>query len=402
MATPRNPKWTYPKQWIFWPLSWLMAKCVAQDPDLVVLTSFHGDGYRGNTRRLFEWLHARKGAGDCSGKRVVWLSRNKRLVAELQSRFGSDCAVYLHSLHGALLLVKSKVALLTHGTSDYPFMYIPARTHVIQTYHGFPTKRGEFMRLEGEDAPGPVESFYLNRRFQPIDTFLSTSDFVTQIFSKRFGLPIERFLKIGFPVNDELLERSPDPEWIKQVYPHADANTKLILYAPTFRYKSATQLFPFQDLDTGDLSRFLEHNNLVLAIRTHPNDKVELPQWFGSIDRIVITSDKKIEQVNDLIVHSSAIITDYSSVYLEGLLRDIPPVFIPYDLKEYERGFPFEYEDVTPGPHVRSFVEWKEAIQEALNGAKRFEEHRNRVRNLFFERLGADSTVRLWEYISRL
>jgi CDP-glycerol glycerophosphotransferase (TagB/SpsB family) len=298
--------------------------------------------------------------------------------------------------------VKSKVALLTHGTSDYPFMYIPARTHVIQTYHGFPTKRGEFMRLEGEDAPGPVESFYLNRRFQPIDTFLSTSDFVTQIFSKRFGLPIERFLKIGFPVNDELLERSPDPEWIKQVYPHADANTKLILYAPTFRYKSATQLFPFQDLDTGDLSRFLEHNNLVLAIRTHPNDKVELPQWFGSIDRIVITSDKKIEQVNDLIVHSSAIITDYSSVYLEGLLRDIPPVFIPYDLKEYERGFPFEYEDVTPGPHVRSFVEWKEAIQEALNGAKRFEEHRNRVRNLFFERLGADSTVRLWEYISRL
>ncbi len=402
MGTLRNPKWTYPGQWIFWPLSWLMAKCVAQDPDLVVLTSFHGDGYRGNTRRLFEWLHARKCEGDCSGKRVVWLSRNKRVVAELQSRFGSDCAVYLHSLHGALLLVKSKVALLTHGTSDYPFMYIPARTHVIQTYHGFPTKRGEFMRLEGEDAPGPVESFYLNRRFQPIDTFLSTSDFVTQIFSQRFGLPIERFLKIGFPVNDELLERSPDPEWIKQIYPHADAKTKLILYAPTFRYKSATQLFPFKDFDPGDLLRFLELNNLVLAVRIHPNDSVRLPWWVEGIDRMVRASDKEIEQVNELIVNAAVILTDYSSIYIEGLVRDIPPVFIPYDLHEYERGFPFEYAQVTPGPQVDSYANLKVSILDAIAGAQGFKKRRQEVMALFYGQVDAHSTFRLWQYISRI
>lgn len=402
MATPRNPKWTYPKQWLFWPITWILSKFVAQDPDLVVLTSFHGDGFRGNTRRLIEWLYSEEGASKISGKKVVWLSRNRQLVNELQSVFGHSAAVYTHSLKGALLLVKSKVALLTHGTSDYPFMNLPKRIHLIQTYHGLPTKRGEFMLLDGEATPGPIASYFLNRRFQPIDTFLSTSDFVTDIFSKRFGLSKERFLKIGFPVYDELIERVPDPEWIKNVYPKADGSTKLVIYAPTFRYKTATQLFPFLDMDTGDLSRFLEQNNLVLAVRTHPNDKVVLPQWFGSIDRIVVTTDKIIEQVNDLIVHSSAIITDYSSIYLEGLLRDIPPIFIPYDLKEYERGFPFEYADTTPGPYVKSFVEWKEAIQDALNGAKRFEEHRKRVRNLFFERLDADSTIRLWDYISRL
>jgi CDP-glycerol glycerophosphotransferase (TagB/SpsB family) len=383
-------------------MTWILSKFVAQDPDLVVFTSFHGDGFRGNTRRSFEWLHSEEGISRISGKKVVWLSRNRQLVNELQSMFGHSAAVNAHSLKGALLLVKSKVALLTHGTSDYPFMNLPKRIHLIQTYHGLPTKRGEFMLLDGEADLGPIASYFLNRRFQPIDTFLSTSDFVTEIFSKRFGLPKERFLKIGFPVYDELIERVPDPDWMKSVYPKADASTKLVIYAPTFRYKSATQLFPFLDMDTGDLSRFLEHNNLVLAIRTHPNDKVVLPQWFASIDRIVITTDKIIEQVNDLIVHSSAIITDYSSIYLEGLLRDIPPIFIPYDLKEYERGFPFEYADATPGPHVGSYIEWKNAIQDALNGAKAYQEHRKRVRNLFFERTDADSTVRLWEYIARL
>ena len=402
MATPRNPKWTYPGQWLFWPLTWLLAKLVSQDPNLIVFTSFHGDGFRGNTRRLLEWLHTDEGRSRLLGKKVVWLTRNKRLVSELQSIYGSDSVADAHSLKGALLLVKSRVALLTHGTSDYPFMRIPSRTHVIQTYHGLPTKRGEFMRLEGEPAPGPIATYFLNKRFQPIDTFLTTSDYVTEIFARRFGLPENRFLKIGFPVYDELIERKADPDFIKKLYPKADSGTRLVVYAPTFRYKSATQLFPFSDMDTGDMTRFLEQNNLVLAIRTHPNDKVAPPEWFKSIDRIVRGTDKIIEQVNDLIVNASALITDYSSIYLEGLLRDIPPIFIPYDLNEYERGFPFDYAQVTPGPHVKSYQEWKTSVLDAIGGANELKQRRESVRNLFFDQIEAKSTVRLWDYIVRL
>lgn len=402
MAAPRNPIRTYPWQWLFWPLTWLLSKLVRQDPSLVVMTSFHGDGYRGNTRRLFEWLHSDTTRLSISDKKVVWLTRNKSLVRSLNSRFGANSAVYAHSFRGATLLAKSRVALLTHGTSDYPFMYIPPRTHVIQTYHGLPTKRGEFMRLEGQADPGPIASYFLNRRFQPIDTFLSTSEFVSGIFSRRFGLDVSRFLPIGFPVYDELVARHTEPGWLQSLYKAADSKTRLILYAPTFRYKTATQLFPFQDMDTGNLARFLEQHNLVIAIRTHPNDNVIFPDWFRTLDRIVIATDKVVEHVNDLIVHSSSIITDYSSIYLEGLLRDIPPVFVPYDLNDYERGFPFEYSEVTPGPKVASFAEWKEAITQALDGAKSTTNDRERVRRLFFENVDAESTVRLWEFILRL
>jgi CDP-glycerol glycerophosphotransferase (TagB/SpsB family) len=402
MVAPRNPKWTYLRQWLFWPFTWILSRFVTQDSNLIVLTSFHGDGYRGNTRRLIEWYYFERGDTSESSKRLVWLSRNKRVVAELKSRYGSTAAEYAHSLRGALLLVKSKVALLTHGTSDYPFMYIPSRTHVIQTYHGLPTKRGEFMSLDGEDAPGPVATYFLNRRFQPIDTFLSTSDFVTDIFSRRFGLDASRFLKIGFPVYDELISRKSDQEWIRSLYLGADSNTRMVLYAPTFRYRSATQLFPFGDIDTGDLARFLEHENLVLVIRTHPNDTILPPVWIAGVSRIVVATDKIVEHVNDLIVNASIIITDYSSIYLEGLLRDIPTVFVPYDLNEYERGFPFGYDSVTPGPHVGTYREWKSAVLEGLHGAVAWKMRRDEVRKLFFEKSDANSTLRLWEFIDRL
>jgi CDP-glycerol glycerophosphotransferase len=231
---------------------------------------------------------------------------------------------------------------------------------------------------------------------------LSTSDVVTDLFSQRFGLPRERFLKIGFPVNDELVTRKPDENWVKKLYPSADDATKLIVYAPTFRYATPTQIFPFDDMDTGDLSRFLVRNNLVLAIRTHPNDKVRFPEWFKTIDRIVIATDTIVEDVTDLIVNATAIITDYSSIYLEGLLRGVPPIFIPYDINEYERGFPFEYGKVTPGPKVVSFAQWKDAVIESIEGAKNWSRQLDEVRNLFFETRDADSTVRLWNYITRL
>lgn len=402
MATPRNPIWTYPLQWVYWPLTWVLAKLVPQDPNLVVLTSFHGDGFRGNTRRLFEWLHTEEGKALLSDKKVVWLTRNKSLLKELQTRYGTESVANAHSLIGALFLVRSRVALLTHGTSDYPFMSIPSRTHIIQTYHGLPTKRGEFMKLDGEPEAGGVATYFLNKRFQPIDTFLTTSNYVTEIFAKRFGLPKDRFLKIGFPVYDELIERKSDPEFIKKLHPKADSGTRMVLYAPTFRYRTATQLFPFADMDTGDLSRYLEQYNLILAIRTHPNDRIVPPKWFETCDRIVLATDKNVEQVNDLIVNASAILTDYSSIYLEGLLRDIPPIFIPYDLNEYERGFPFNYAEVTPGPHVSSYQGWKTSVLDAIGGAPENKQRRDSVRKLFFDQVDAKSTLRLWEYITRL
>jgi CDP-glycerol glycerophosphotransferase (TagB/SpsB family) len=69
-----------------------------------------------------------------------------------------------------------------------------------------------------------------------------------------------------------------------------------------------------------------------------------------------------------------ALITDYSSIYFDYLLLDRPVLFFPYDLERYredERGFYFEYEEVTPGPKARTFDELVSRICELLDGYER-------------------------------
>lgn len=401
MAIPRAPLHTYPRQWFFGLLSRILPYLVRQESDLIILTAFHGDGFRGNTRRLFDWYWSDR-ANKTPSRRLVWLSRNEQVVEELRLRYGQQSAEPIHSFRGVMLLAKSGIVLLTHGTSDFPFMWIPTRTKLVQTYHGLPTKRGEFMRMDGEPQPGLIARFILNRRFQPIDLFLSTSDFVTQIFSTRFKLPVDRFIKTGYPAYDELLYRTPDAGWLMQQCTAAGTTSRLIVYAPTFRYNSHTQLFPFKDMDTGLLTEFLRKHDLILAIRPHPNEYASLPEWIHRSDRIILATDKYIEQINDLIVHASVIVTDYSSIYLEGLLRDVPPVFVPYDRSEYERGFPYDYDEVTPGPHVDSFAIWMSAVVDALEGAPKYQQQRTSVRMKFFDQVDSNSTDRLWELLCRL
>ena len=46
-----------------------------------------------------------------------------------------------------------------------------------------------------------------------------------------------------------------------------------------------------------------------------------------------------------------ALITDYSSIYLDYMLLERPIIFLPYDLKDYENsvGFTMDYNENTPG-----------------------------------------------------
>jgi hypothetical protein len=192
--------WSYPRQLLYGWLSLLAPILTRPKPGRVVLSAFHGDGYRGNTAVLFEALLRHETL------HPVWLSRNKGLVQALNRRFGPGCAFLTHSLDGLKTLAEAEFILFTHGTSDFPFMRMPARATVIQTYHGLPTKRGEYFRKEGDTSPSVSERLTYWHRYRRIDWFLSSSPLVTDIFSKRFGLPPSAFIETGYPCTDRLLQ----------------------------------------------------------------------------------------------------------------------------------------------------------------------------------------------------
>lgn len=389
-------KTPYPLQWLAGIASLILSGFSKKDSRLIVLTSFHGDGYRGNTKILFEALQ------DHPELNAVWLSRNHTLVKELRNTYGEQKAFLSHSPSGLKKLASASILLFTHGTSDFPFLTLPRKSVRIQTYHGLPTKRGEYLRPKSDRRPGFLHRLILKYRFSPISLFLSSSATVTEIFSKRFGLPESRFAETGYPCYDRLINGSPDPDLLKNRWPDLPAYHSVIIYSPTFRQFSKTKWFPFDDFSLEQLSDFLEKNKILLLLRPHPNDKINLSEYLKTSPRIRNAGQQNFEDIYKLLMLTDAIITDYSSIYIEGLLRDIPSLFVPYDIDSYERGLAFPYDETTPGDKAHSFEAFTESLQRMVDGDYGYRDEMDKVKSLFFSNPDGNATGRVIDLIEEI
>lgn len=387
----------YPRQWVFGLLSFFAPIFSKQNHKLIVLTSFHGDGYRGNTKEIFEELVKHKSL------KSVWLSRNKTVINSIQEKYGRRYASELHSFRGLSTLSSAKAIFLTHGTSDYPFMYLPRRASVIQSYHGLPTKRGEYMRPHSDKNPNLLHRIILKDRFSPIDYFLTSSEKVTEIFSKRFNIKTNRFIEIGYPMYDKLKRGThSNSSDIASSLGIKFGSRKIILYAPTFRKIKRTKWFPFEDFSAKNICDFLENKNALLLLRPHPNEGLNRKRYESIGPRVIVCDHNMIEETTELLKNVHCILTDYSGIYLEGLLLDIPPIFIPYDIESYERGLPLPYNEITPGPKVRTQKELLRAMDKALNQPHLHRTERTRVRNIYFNDCEGSATRKVIQFLESL
>ncbi len=368
------------------PLPYLLPSKVGS----VVITSFHGRGYRGNPRILFEYLVEQ---GELQ---PMWLTTEPSIVTAIQNRYGEHRVALAHSCRGIWALARARAIVLSHGITDLPWLHLGRKALLLQSFHGLPTKRGEYMN-EGLSA---FERFQLWRRFHLIDVFLSSSKFVSDIYRQRFGLPAETFVELGYPSYDDLQKGGSGPD-TRALFKGAPDHSKVILYAPTFRKQEATRLFPFDDLDGSAIDAMLAEQDALLALRLHPNDALELGPVLALSPRIVVADQSVLEDVQPLLKSVSLVITDYSSIYIEALLRDTPVAFIPYDLKTYERGLAFDYETYTPGPKIHTCQEFVRECRQALAHPDRNAETRKRIKEIFFSNDDGRAVERLAEFLKQ-
>lgn len=179
------------------------------------------------------------------------------------------------------------------------------------------------------------------------------SDAMANIFMEAFGLSSERFLCTGIPRTDlfyddvyiqerraELIRKNP-----------SFSQKKVILYAPTFRDESLDHYKLMLDLDC--MYRELK-DEFVLIIKLHPviHSNIEQMEKYKGF----VLDYTKYRDVNDLLLITDFLITDYSSIPFEYSLLEKPMIFYPYDLENYEnqRGLWNNYESLVPGPVVYS------------------------------------------------
>ena len=348
----------------------------------VVLATSHADELGGNLASIRDDLAARHPA-------IPVTVLAYRPVRGVRGRM----AAAWHSVVAAHYLATSRVFIV----DDYFFPIYVVRprpgTTIIQTWHacgafkkvGYSVLDKTFGMDEEFASRVPIHSNY--------DVCLMGSQGAVPHYAEAFRQPPERFVtRLGIPrtdvfFGDARLARSREAVRARYGLPE---EKRVILYAPTFRGDSVADAHATDDLDLDLLHRTLG-DGYVLLVRLHPFIRSRTEIGPGLAGFAVDVSD--YPDINELMLVSDILVTDYSSAIFEYALLGRPMVFFAPDYEAYERerGFYFDYRTGVPGP----VVETSGALATALRDPAPDLERVDRFRVASFDIADGRSTERV-------
>src|SRR5699024_10425218 len=226
-------------------------------------------------------------------------------------------------------------------------------TTYIQTWHGTPLKKmlNDVSEFKGRDE---TYKHRVNNAISRWDYLISPSSYASEKFRTAFNYKKE-ILEIGYPRNDQYFYNNETKQ--EQILKHLNISSdkKVILYAPTFRddqtLSSGKHLFDL-NLDLFELKEKLG-KDYVFLLRPHVIVARNLKIPDSLKDFVINVS--KYDDINDLMLITDILITDYSSVMFDFANTNKPMIFYTYDLEHYRdnlRGFYMNFIEEAPGPLV--------------------------------------------------
>lgn len=305
----------------------------------VVFASYRAEKLEGNLYYVYKELQKRTTHYSC-----------RFLFKKYRTSFIGKLDYFFHMLRAGYHLATSRYFFI----DDYyfPVYLIKPRknTEIIQLWHAAGAfKKFGYSTLN--QAFGPSKDYLKHVKIHSnYSKVIVSSTEVIPYYSEAFRMPSEQILPLGVPRTDYFFKKDEHrkvKERFYQCYPEL-MNKKLILYAPTFRGKSHDQetfLFPI------DIPQFVQilGEDYALLVHLHPymKNQVKVDRGNGFIYHIT-------EQFNiqELMVLSDVLVTDYSSVVFDYSLLERPMAFFADDLEEYtkERDFYYHYRSFIPGP----------------------------------------------------
>ncbi len=259
---------------------------------------------------------------------------------------------FVRSVHAAYLLATSPLFVVdSHYLPIYVIRPRPGTT-IVQTWHACGAiKKIGYSVLDKSFGADEVMTNLVQLHTNYTICLAASHAAVVQ-YMDAFRQPAERFVtELGIPRTDVLVRtdgREALMAAIRERYA-IPLDRRVILYAPTFRGESMTKARHPEDLDLGLMARSLRADH-VLLLRLHPAVRAQMTMDTSLADFAIDVSD--YPEVNELMLVSDILVTDYSSVIFEFALLDRPMAFFAPDASAYdhERGFYFDYRAGVPGP----------------------------------------------------
>jgi len=210
--------------------------------------------------------------------------------------------------------------------------------YYIQTWHG----TINFKKVE-KDVENKLSSFYVKHAKYDstiADLFLSDSKFTSQLYRSSFWYNGE-ILECGTPREDILINQNLDIKNKVKKHFNISDNTKIILYAPTFRNNFNADIF---DINYQLILNKLQEQTKekwILLLRMHPNDSKKSGVFIYN-NLILNASD--YDDMQEILMTSDILITDYSDCMYEFALMNKPIFLYIKDYEQYkiERNFYFD------------------------------------------------------------
>lgn len=383
------------------PVVWLFPR----KPNWIAVIGREDGKFLDNTKYFF----IQASADRASGLRVVQVTEREDVLTWVRTagrealRFPSPAALLFLARCGTVVV--DSIEWTRHGRR---FLLVGAKR--IQLWHGVGFKRIELDKWRNE-APSrrwmalPAMRAIrwlrkrLNGRIVIYDAVVTTSAFYRdQVF--RRALLARAYPVLGYPRNCfGEIEEATDLVWqnVDMARGRLDAwreqGRRVVLIAPTFRDTRATPM-GLDDATMCDVDAFCATHGFELLFKFHPYERGAVGIRGKHLHVLKADSD-----VYPLLPSLSAMVTDYSSIYMDFLLLGRPVIFFVPDLQEYvarDRSIQFDFCSMTPGPKVAT---WKELKTALVTDQAQWHDERERLRKLAFDTEAAGASRRLMAFL---
>lgn len=262
--------------------------------------------------------------------------------------------------------------------SDICDLPLSGSVRILNLWHGIPFKKvGERQYVytpHVERARGGIRSFIRGRLIAwsewcyPQASWTSVSsawmgEELELSFPKRFSQ--SRTVCAGLPRNDLLVNHRTDAvlrSKLKQCFAqqlNLPVDKRWYLYLPTFRY-GTDEVFSFSQVaDRARLEAILGEQGAVIVEKQHPRvlQRLHVVGGMRSCVRIISESEGKSIDLQELLLVSDRLITDYSSCFFDFALLQRPVIHFAYDYKAYvsqDTGVTRDLREVCAGPICRT------------------------------------------------
>lgn len=219
-------------------------------------------------------------------------------------------------------------------------------------------------------------------------------------------------ITLGYPRNDDLLKEND----IDRQKLFAKKFKKLIIWYPTFRQldngkrdvSSITLPVIHDEAAARIINEKAKELGILIVLKPHFAQDVRYIRDQG-FSNILIINDEFLKDNNirsyQLLSLSDSLLTDYSSVYYDYLLRDKPIGLVWEDYEEYKAGQGFALDpDVvySGGEKIFDVEDFCSYLERIAKGEDILKEERTNIKNLSNTYQDADSSKRVAEFIVNL